>query len=167
MRSVSDPQFSIRRIDPEEFSQIGQLAVQAYSSLAGMPRLDEQPEYYGRLRDVATRASNPAITVYVAIDEAGKLLGCVDFIDDMKHYASGGTANTVVDAAGVRLLAVERNARGAGIGKALTQFCIERARARQIESRVAHDSSDGCRLEDVPANGFREVSGDRFHARRA
>ena len=46
----------------------------------------------------------------------------------MQHYGSGGTADSVPDAAGIRLLAVSLSARGTGIGKALTQYCIDQAR---------------------------------------
>ena len=48
------------------------------------------------------------------------LCGSVDFIDDMTQYGSGGTASTITDAVGVRLLAVDGAFRGKGIGKALT-----------------------------------------------
>jgi ribosomal protein S18 acetylase RimI-like enzyme len=127
MPSAGTPKFSIRKARTEEFSAAGQMAVEVYANLAGMPTLAEQPEYYNRLRDVGVRASNPAISVYVAVSEAGRLLASVDFIDDMKHYGSGGSAGTVPDAAGVRLLAVRSEFRRMGIGKHLTQFCIERA----------------------------------------
>ena len=66
--------------------------------------------------------------MFVATDAAGHLLGSIDFIADMAHYGSGGTATTLTDAAGVRLLAVNNAARGQGVGKALTRFCIARAR---------------------------------------
>jgi ribosomal protein S18 acetylase RimI-like enzyme len=125
--SVETPKFSIRKAHLEEFSAAGQIAVEVYANLAGMPTIAEQPEYYNRLRDVGVRVSNPAICVYVAVTQEGQLLGSVDFIDDMKHYGSGGSAGTVRDAAGVRLLAVRPESRRMGIGKHLTQFCIERA----------------------------------------
>ena len=127
MQNVGSLEFSIRAARPEEFSAAGHMAVEVYANLAGMPTIAEQPEYYNRLRDVGVRVSNPAISVYVAVTEAGQLLGSVDFIDDMKHYGSGGTAGTVPNAAGVRLLAVRTDFRRMSIGKHLTQFCIERA----------------------------------------
>jgi ribosomal protein S18 acetylase RimI-like enzyme len=136
--SVEAPKFSIRKARPEEFSAVGHMAVEVYADLAGMPAIAEQPDYYNRLRDVGARASNPAITVYVATTEAGQLLGSVDFIDDMKHYGSGGSAGTVPDAAGVRLLAVRPECRRMGIGKQLTQFCIERALSMGRNSVILH-----------------------------
>src|SRR5258708_22681350 len=100
----------------------------AYGALPEMPSSAEQPDYYAMLADVAARARKPALTVFVATDAGGNPLGSIDFIDDMTQYGSGGTASTVTDAAGVRLLAVEDAARGKGVGKALTRFCIDRTR---------------------------------------
>lgn len=130
--------YVIRPAEPVELSRIGELAVAVYAALPGMPGLDEQPAYYAMLRDVARRARNPAITVFVAADAAGQLLGCVDFIADMTQYGSGGTAGAIPDAAGMRLLAVDPQHRGQGTGKALTQFCIQRARDLEKASVILH-----------------------------
>src|SRR5262245_38517734 len=123
------PPYSIGAARPDQYTAIGELLVHAYSALPGMPRVIEQPEYYARLRDVATRASNTAITVYVALSDAGNVLGSVDFIHTMDQYGSAGRATTVADAAGIRLLAVATGYRGSGVGKRLTGVCIERATA--------------------------------------
>jgi GNAT superfamily N-acetyltransferase len=122
------PDFVIRQARADEYAALGKLLVGAYATLPGMPSPQEQPDYYAMLEDVAARASKPALSVFVAIDAAGDLLGSVDFIDDMAQYGSGGTASTVTNAVGIRLLAVGDAARGKGVGKALTQFCIGRAR---------------------------------------
>jgi len=120
----------IRPAQPEEYEALGRLLVKAYAALPGMPQPDEQPDYYAMLANVSARVAKPALTVFVATGDAGTLCGSVDFIDDMTQYGSGGTASTVTDAVGIRLLAVDDAFRGKGIGKALTQFCI--ARARQL-----------------------------------
>src|SRR5215472_2602337 len=121
------PPYSIAVARPDQYTAIGELLVQTYSALPGMPRVIDQPEYYARLRDVEARASNAAITVYVALSAAGDLMGSVDFIHSMEQYGSGGRATTVADAAGIRLLAVADAYRGSGVGKRLTGVCIERA----------------------------------------
>jgi GNAT superfamily N-acetyltransferase len=121
---------SIRPARADEYESLGKLLVKAYAALPGMPQPDEQPDYYAMLANVAARAAKPALTVFVATNEAGALCGSVDFIDDMRQYGSGGPASEVIDAVGIRLLAVDDAFRGKGIGKALTQFCI--ARARQL-----------------------------------
>jgi ribosomal protein S18 acetylase RimI-like enzyme len=120
--------FIIRQARADEYAALGRMLVASYAALPGMPTVDEQPEYYATLADVAGRASKPALTVLVAAGPAGELYGSIDFIADMQHYGSGGLAGTVGDAAGVRFLAVKSACRGKGAGKALTGFCIERAR---------------------------------------
>jgi ribosomal protein S18 acetylase RimI-like enzyme len=132
--------YGIRTARPGEYSRLGRLTVDAYASLPGMPTVDAQPEYYARLLDVAQRAGNPAISVFAAVSDSGALLGSVDFIADMKAYASGGSANTVPDAAGIRLLAVAPECRGRGVGKALTLFCVEHARRLGRSTVVLHST---------------------------
>ncbi len=127
MQDARECGYTIRQARPEEYSRLGQLTVDAYASLPGMPTPEDQAEYYKMLLDVAKRAGNPAISILAAVSDAGDLLGSVDFIADMKQYGSGGTARDVPEAAGVRLLAVRDECRGKGIGKALTRFCIDRA----------------------------------------
>lgn len=124
------PGSTIRPVRAEEYADRGKLLVKAYAALPGMPQPDQQPDYYAMLANVAGRAAKPALTVFVAINQTGDVCGSVDFIDDMTQYGSGGTASTVTDAVGIRLLAVDDAFRGRGVGKALTQFCI--ARARQL-----------------------------------
>jgi len=132
--------YRIRKVKPEEFSRLGQLTVDVYASLPGMPKVDEQPDYYGMLRDVATRVGRSAISVFAAVSDSGELRGSVDFIADMKQYGSGGTASTIANAAGIRLLAVTPECRGQGIGKALTQFCIEQARELGKAKVILHST---------------------------
>jgi len=129
---------TIRRAEPGDYAAVGSMLVSAYAALPGMPSPQEQPGYYSMLADVAGRAARPSLTVFVASDEAGRLLGSIDFIDDMRHYGSGGPASTVTDAAGVRLLAVTEAARGKGIGQALTRHCIARAREAGKARIVLH-----------------------------
>jgi len=128
----------IRRARPDEYAELGRMLVEVYSSTAGMPRLEEQPGYYAMLRDVAARASRPALQVLVAVDGTGRPVGCVDFISDMAQYGSGGTARNVPDAAGIRLLAVDPGSRGRGVGKALTLACIDRARGLGRSAVILH-----------------------------
>jgi GNAT superfamily N-acetyltransferase len=115
---------------PSDYAALGELVAGAYARLPGMATPDEQPGYYAMLRDVAARARNPAVTVFAARDDAGDgaLAGCVDFIADVRAYGAGDVAARAADAAGIRLLAVADAHRGRGVGKALTRFCLERAR---------------------------------------
>jgi len=128
----------IRPVRAEEYERLGKLLVAAYAALPGMPQPDEQPDYYAMLANVAARAARPALTVFVATNAAGDILGSIDFIDDMRHYGSGGPASTISDAAGVRLLGVDGAHRGRGTGKALAVFCVERARSLGKAKVVLH-----------------------------
>ena len=130
--------WSIRQARAQDHAALGKLLVSAYAALPGMPSPEEQPDYYAMLSNVAARAAKSALTVFVAVDDAGKLLGSIDYIDDMAQYGSGGTVATIADAAGVRLLAVDDACRGRGVGKALTNFCIERARQAGKAKIVLH-----------------------------
>ena len=130
--------FVIRQARANEYAALGKLLVSAYAGLPAMPSPREQPDYYALLENVAARAAKPALRVFVAADEADHLLGSVDFIDDMTQYGSGGPASMVTNAVGIRLLAVDNAFRSRGVGKALTQFCIERARELGKARTVLH-----------------------------
>src|SRR5215831_6687433 len=137
--SISPP-YSIGVARLDQYRAIGELLVHAYLALPGMPRAVDQPQYYARLRDVRPRASNAAITVCVALSDAGNVLGSVDFVHSMDQYGSAGRATTVADAAGIRLLAVAHGYRGSGVGKRLTGVCIERATAMGKAQVILHST---------------------------
>jgi ribosomal protein S18 acetylase RimI-like enzyme len=132
------PALTIRQARPEDYAPLGKLLVDAYAALPGMFTPQEQPDYYAMLGNVAGRAARPALTVFVATDDQNRLLGSIDFIDDMAQYGSSSTASTVQNAAGIRLLAVDNAFRGRGTGKALTLFCIDRARESGKARLVLH-----------------------------
>jgi len=56
----------------------------------------------------------------------------------MKYYGSGGAATRIERASGLRLLAVSQAVRGGGIGRALTDKCIELAKQHHHEQVVLH-----------------------------
>lgn len=158
MPADTDRHYTIRRARAEELPALGQLLVHAYASLPGMPRIDQQPEYYQMLSDVARRAGNPGITVLAAVGDSGEILGCVDFIEDMTQYGTAGAASRISDAAGVRLLAVSAEHRGKGIGRALTQSCIERARSLGRSAVVLHTT----RVMQVAWKMYESIGFERF-----
>src|ERR1700730_10558561 len=92
----------IRKAYPAEFSLLGELTVDVYARLPGMPGVVEQPDYYGLLRDVAMRAHNPANTVFTAVSDSGELLGTVNFFADMSQYGSDRAACSISNTAGIR-----------------------------------------------------------------
>ncbi|HZH43996.1 MAG TPA: GNAT family N-acetyltransferase [Lysobacter sp.] len=129
---------SIRRIRPEERAPLGRLMVEVYAGLDGFPTPREQPAYYTMLAEIGALDDRDHTEVLVAVDEQGALAGGVVYFSCMGAYGAGGTATQVRAASGIRLLGVDPRFRGAGIGRALTLACIERARAAGHREVVLH-----------------------------
>ncbi|GAB7104386.1 GNAT family N-acetyltransferase [Streptomyces phaeofaciens JCM 4814] len=111
----------IRRVERGEFAALGEITARAYLD-DGLLDFGESDAYLVELRDVAKRAG--AAEVLVAV-EGGCLLGGVTFVPGpgpMADLAVPGEAE-------IRMLAVDRAARGRGAGEALVRSCVERARA--------------------------------------
>ena len=106
-----------------------------------MPGPDVFPEYYRELRDVAGRAKQPGIVILVAAESDGMLLGGVTFVADMKMYGVDEVDFEALDAAGIRMLAVDERARGRSLGRALTEACIARARSLDRTDVVLHTTA--------------------------
>lgn len=130
----------VRNVLPNEFSTVGNLMVDVYSNLDGFPKPDEQPAYYDMLRNVGQFCSKPETELLVALNDNERIVGAVVYFGNMQYYGSGGTATQEADASGFRLLAVSRDSQGQGIGKLLTQACIEKGRARKHRFVVIHST---------------------------
>jgi GNAT superfamily N-acetyltransferase len=128
----------IRDLKPEECARLGALMVEVYAGLAGFPTPAEQPGYYEMLSNIGRFAERPEARVLVALTAAGELAGGVVYFGDMAHYGSGGSATSVRNASGIRLLGVHPRHRGSGAGKALTMACIDLARAKGHAEVVLH-----------------------------
>jgi GNAT superfamily N-acetyltransferase len=130
--------FEIREVSPDEYAELGRLMVDVYSNLDGFPSPDQQPDYYERLANIGDFNDEPDTQVLIAISGAGQLLGGLVYFADMARYGSGGTATLETDASGIRLLAVDPDSRGGGIGKALTNACIQLARDKGHSQVILH-----------------------------
>lgn len=128
----------IREIRKDEFDVLGRLMVEVYSTLDGFPTPDEQPAYYRMLANIGRFTERKDAGVLVALSGADEIVGGVVYFGDMAEYGSGGTATAVRNASGIRLLGVSPEARGLGVGKALTMACIERAREREHAAVILH-----------------------------
>jgi GNAT superfamily N-acetyltransferase len=114
--------FLIRPVRPDEYAALGELTVAAYRSLP--TEMPHREAYDEQLRDVATRARTSC--VLVAATPAGELLGGVTYVSGPDDpYSEDLTEGE----AGIRMLAVDPAWHGRGVGRALTEACIERARA--------------------------------------
>jgi ribosomal protein S18 acetylase RimI-like enzyme len=123
--------FLIRPARPEEYGPLGELTVAAYHSI---PDVTSNQDVYDRqLRDVATRAEVSCVLVAVGLGD--ELLGGVTYVRGPDDPYSEELAE---GEAGMRMLAVDPVCRGRGIGRALTQACLDRAREAGRERLVLH-----------------------------
>lgn len=133
--------YTVRNAKPNEFKTIGELMVEVYSALEDFPKPDEQPKYYELLRNVGQLTKNKNIELLVAVSDQGQIAGAVVYFADMKDYGSGGTATQEKNACGFRLLAVAPEARGLGIGKLLSKYCIEKGKKQKAKTMVIHTTN--------------------------
>lgn len=122
----------VRPAHADEYVAIAELTVAAYDALEENHSNAHQ-EYLPILRDVAGRAKDAEIIV--AVDQYGKVLGSVTLVLDSN---SSSAEWDDPDAAGFRMLAVALDARGRGVGRLLTQHCIDSARAAGKRSLQIH-----------------------------
>jgi len=132
--------YIIRNAKPEEFQKIGKLMVNVYSQLEGFPKQDEQPAYYEMLANIGELTKKPATELLIAVSPNGEIEGGVVYFSDMQYYGSGGTATKEKNAAGFRLLAVAHAARGKGIGKLLTNECIQKTKQKNLSEVIIHST---------------------------
>ncbi|MDQ6470729.1 GNAT family N-acetyltransferase [Flavobacterium sp. LHD-80] len=132
--------YTIRNANPSEFEEIGKLLISVYSKLEGFPKEDEQPNYYKMLANIGDFTKHPETELLVAIDENNSILGAVVYFNDMQFYGSGGIATQEKDSAGFRLLGVDSQARGKGIGKLLTLECIKKATENNRKQVIIHST---------------------------
>jgi ribosomal protein S18 acetylase RimI-like enzyme len=130
-------QVTIRDLRPDEFQALGRLLVEVYSGLDGFPTPGEQPHCYELLTHIGRFTERPGARVLVALD-AGKLVGGVVYFADMAEYGSGGAATTLRNASGLRLLGVDPRCRHLGVGRALTQACLDLAREQGHAEVILH-----------------------------
>ncbi|MGW7684661.1 GNAT family N-acetyltransferase [Kribbella sp. NPDC054772] len=114
----------IRLARQDEYDAVGELTVAAYTH-DGLVRGD----YAMTLRAAADRAAKAEL--WVAADEDG-LLGTVTYCPVGSVYREIGRD----DEGEFRMLGVAGRARGQGIGRALTERCIERTREQGLRRIV-------------------------------
>jgi ribosomal protein S18 acetylase RimI-like enzyme len=130
----SSTEITIRPVEPADYDALARITLEAYEG----NRDDLGDDYRDELRNVAGRAAACPLLVAVAPD--GGVLGGVAYVpgpdNPMSELERDGEA-------GIRMLAVDPDAQGLGVGRALTVACLHRAR---------EEGRSGMALYTRPAN---------------
>ncbi|MFC4000563.1 GNAT family N-acetyltransferase [Prauserella oleivorans] len=111
----------VRPARPDEFAALGALTLAAYEA-DGLLLHAAGESYAAELRDAAQRAEQAELLA--AVDASGTLLGTVTVAPPGTPYAEISRDGEVE----FRMLAVAPEARGRGVGEALTRAVLDRAR---------------------------------------
>ena len=133
-------EFRIRNAKSSEFDYLGNLMGKVYSQLDGFANITDQPEYYKMLLNIGKLTEKDNTELIIVESQKGKIVGAVLYFSDMKNYGSGGTATQIKNTSGFRLLAVDPNQRGRGLGKILINECINRAKKLGQKQIVIHST---------------------------
>ena len=124
----------IRPVGPDEtevHEVLGRITASAYAEVE-----DDLGDYVDELADVAGRARGEGCDVLVAIAD-GRVVGGVTYVPD---HTSPHAEHDVPEAASIRHLAVAPEAWGRGIGRALVETCLARAREAGVPEVVLHST---------------------------
>ena len=142
----------IRRIRPDEHEAVGELIVNGYAhnGYLTLPDGGFDDGYAAMLRASAKRDAEAE--VWLAVDD-GEVLGCVTWCPAGSPYRE----LAVNDSQGeFRGLAVDPDFRGRGVGRALVEHCLGRAREEGLDEVVL------CSLPEMkPAHNLYESLGFR------
>jgi Acetyltransferases len=113
-------EYTIRLATPLDSSAINQLCVEAYQEYVN----SVGPANWQQMRVALSQAADlSTVGELMVAEDADGLLGLVLYIPPGKSDAT----SIPVEWASIRMLAVSPSARGRGIGRQLTQTCIDRA----------------------------------------
>ena len=112
----------IRQARDEELDDVASLIVDAYAEYAARMSPDAWSIYANEIANVRGRMSDAELLV---AERDGRLIGCVTLFTGWRGVQEGNV--------GVRLLSVLPDERGGGLGRALMEAAI--ARAREVGKR--------------------------------
>lgn len=112
-----DPGITVRPALPAELPAAGAVARLAYAADG------HDGDYLDVIADAEDRSRDAEIVI--AVDDTGEVLGCVTFVLPGSRWAELSGPED----AEFRMLGVHPQARGRGVGRALTSWCIDRARS--------------------------------------
>ncbi len=109
--------YTIREARDDELDAVASLIVDAYAQYAAHMSPDAWSSFANDIANVRGRKDDAELLV---AEEGGQLIGSVTMFSGWRGTQQG--------TAGVRLLAVPPGHRGGGVGRALLESCVERAR---------------------------------------
>lgn len=124
----------IRDVRTEELDETARVMVEAYSQYAKELPLHAYQEYAEEIADVRRRLPFSELMVG---EHEGAIVGAATFYADASLSEHKGWPSGYSE---IRLLAVSPKARGLGMGRALTEECIRRARANGSPAIGLHTS---------------------------
>jgi len=124
-------EIQIREVLPGEYEETGRLIQRAYAEYARPGDL-LWDDYFGLLADVAGRAGFAVVLVAVA---DRRVVGTATVELDR---TIAGTRSLQPGQANLRLVAVDPQARGRGVGRRLVQACVQVARRAGKEVATLH-----------------------------
>ncbi|WP_344953120.1 GNAT family N-acetyltransferase [Actinomadura miaoliensis] len=152
---------TVRTARPDEHDLVGELTVEVY---VGGGLVAPDSGYVPELRDARARAAHTELLV---AEIAGEVVGAVAYCPPGSRYAAVADA----DEAEFRMLAVVERARGLGVGRALVEACLHRARAAglrglrlvtQHNMPVAHRMYERMGFRRTPERDWSLDSGKRL-----
>ena len=125
--------FVIRPARPEEYGLVGQLTADAYRADGLLSAADHPVEssYEAKLLDAARRATEAEL--WVASAENGDILGTVTWCPPGSPWRQLALRD---DQAEFRMLSVAPAGRRRGVGRAMVEACLSRARRDQMSEVV-------------------------------
>jgi ribosomal protein S18 acetylase RimI-like enzyme len=152
-------------------------AVSALMQAAYVPYFEDVPAEQhdvidGYLQDIGDVWSRLGDAELIVAEDDGRPVGAVTFFPDGTRAENGGWPHGW---AGIRLLAVVPQARRRGIGRALTEECLRRARVKGVPAvglhttdfmAVAKGMYERMGFERVPEHDFHPDSGTHVIAYR-
>jgi predicted N-acetyltransferase YhbS len=140
---MSERSFMIRDAREEEREVVRDLTLKAYTIYATIM----EPHAWAGLDDAVRRALESDTAQRIVADDHGTVIGSV-----MLFPASStayGDYTAALPAPELRLLAVPESARGRGIGRALVEECIRRARRDGAGALGLHTSKSMATARDL------------------
>lgn len=124
----------VRPIRPDEHRALGAITLAAYHALPGAVN---EPSYDEELADISAKLAAGCEVVVAATDADGPIVGGVCFVPspDNPYHESDDP-----EALAFRHLAVDPAAQGAGAGRALVEWCIDRARVLGARRLLIHST---------------------------